>query len=566
MNKRWRNRFLFLMLVVCLLGIVQFVQVYANAEKPIAIVSNLSDLQMAIEKAEDGDVIAIDAGMNILEDAIIGDSNKTITLRRNSNTSLIYVKSGYNILFRNLVFDGVGISSQYPFIDISNNVTFDNVVFKNFASSSNGGVISAASGEIYFSNCTFENNKALNGGHVAISGDAILSFDSCSFIDGNATENGGAIYNGVSSSTVNITKSTITQNEAGNVGGGVYNHGAMTISETKLYGNIASIGGSEIANVGWMGFDDSDAALQELYGNDERINPIGWFADYSDGEPYTRYLQLEYELLPTEVILAPSSLGTAGDSKIIGLEAGKHYTVTLDDTIHYVKGDGSLTTNESEGDALEGTEIIGLTNGLTYLVEEYTPIVEEPTDETPVDEEPPADEQPNDKEEPNDTEQDVSSDDQNQDENASDSQNGKILSEQEHSSSLNADISDINPNSTVNNYFYSDNGSSYTRENSTQLPYSGALPSNNGQPSINIEPGNPIEFEVNDEGVSININVNVGADDSDDSEAIEQPYIQELVASERIEPIQEESSGMPWMEVIKIGLLLGILGIILKKA
>lgn len=75
-------------------------------------------------------------------------------------------------------------------------------------------------------------------------------------------------------------------------------------------------------------------------------------------------LKLVYEISPTEVNLAPSSLGTAGDGKITGIEAGKLYKVTVNDEINYSKSDGSLTTNKAETEPLTGTEIIGLTNGV----------------------------------------------------------------------------------------------------------------------------------------------------------------------------------------------------------
>lgn len=54
------------------------------------------------------------------------------------------------------------------------------------------------------------------------------------------------------------------------------------------------------------------------------------------------------------------------------------YKVSVDGIINYTKADGTLTTDADEAEALTGTEIVGLTNGEIYLVEEYTPPTPEP--------------------------------------------------------------------------------------------------------------------------------------------------------------------------------------------
>ena len=76
---------------------------------------------------------------------------------------------------------------------------------------------------------------------------------------------------------------------------------------------------------------------------------------------------------PAAVTLASGSLGTAGDTKITGLTSGTRYQVKVDGVTKYVKADGTLSGNEADAAALTGTEIIGLVNGTSYLVEIYTP-------------------------------------------------------------------------------------------------------------------------------------------------------------------------------------------------
>lgn len=590
MNAKWRKKVILLIVAVFMLGAVQVIQAN-DSTRPVAIVSTLSALQTAIAQADDGDIIAVDAGMNVLQDAVIGDSNKRITIVRNDSTSLIYVKSGANILFRNLTFDGLGISSQLPFLDISNPVTFDNVTFKNFVSSANGGAVNASGGEVSFKNCSFENNAAMNGGHIAVSGSTILSVDNCSFTTGSATGNGGAILNDAPSATLHIVNSTIKANSAGNLGGGLFNRGAMTISENKIHANTANVGGSDIANQGWMGFDDSKATLDRIYANDDEIKPIGWVADYSDNAPSSRYLVLDYETVPKSVILAQDSLGIAGDGVIQGLEAGKLYEVILSDLTYAVKSDGTLSPNSEDGAALIGTEIIGLTNGQTYLVrevvqEEEPPLEEEPpTDEPPVEEEPvvddPTDELTNEtpvedetnnqnlNDNTNSNGNSINNEHQDNDStNASSGQTGSIDSTQDQSSESNSssdtdvNVEGSNPNSTVNNYFNPNSSSSFSPENKVQS-------SRGNEPIVNVSPSVPGQssssIEINDEGAAINININVG-ETSEAVKPISQPTTDMLTFSSGNDSPVQNRNEWPWYEIIKIGLLAAILLILVKRS
>jgi hypothetical protein len=421
MNKKRRNLFTNFLWAVCLIAaicIFQAPQAMANSTGQVTvIVSNLSDLLTAIENAEDGDVIGVRYQLNVSTDAVIGDADKQITLKRMDDVSLFYVDGGNNVIFQNVILDGDGISSQYSFVRTNKYVTFENVVFKNNVSTSIGAAVMAEGGEATFRNCLFENNRAIAGGHIAISNDAIVKIESSTLKSGYAVSKGGAIFNSAASSTVNISSSTITENQAGDFGGGVVNNGAMIIAGTKLYNNTATNGGADIGNTGWLSLEDSLDELVELF-KDDGIVPNGWVNDYDfeagifipgvDPSQPNSLLKLDYEIPPTEVILDDSSLGTPGDGKITGLESGKQYKVTVDGVINYLKSDGSLTTTESEAEPLVGTEIVGLTNGLTYLVEEYTPVqTEEPVEEpSPTDEEPtpieenPTTEEPTDEETP----------------------------------------------------------------------------------------------------------------------------------------------------------------------
>src|SRR5699024_4241645 len=80
---------------------------------------------------------------------------------------------------------------------------------------------------------------------------------------------------------------------------------------------------------------------------------------------YNTY-KVEVEAVPT-VKLAQDSKGQAGNKKITGLTS-KKYVVVVDNTVNYVKADGTLSATEGELAALTGTEITGLDNSKTYKV------------------------------------------------------------------------------------------------------------------------------------------------------------------------------------------------------
>ena len=82
-----------------------------------------------------------------------------------------------------------------------------------------------------------------------------------------------------------------------------------------------------------------------------------------------------YKVEAVSVFLNSGSLGTSGNGTVSGLVSGTKYKVTVGSTVYYVNADGTLSANASDSAALTGTTITGLTNGTTYLVEEYKVIL-----------------------------------------------------------------------------------------------------------------------------------------------------------------------------------------------
>lgn len=72
-------------------------------------------------------------------------------------------------------------------------------------------------------------------------------------------------------------------------------------------------------------------------------------------------------------VLANGSLGAPGNGTITELAAGTAYQVVVDGVTKYIKADGTLSDSEIDTAPLAGTQIAGLSNGMTYRVQQYTP-------------------------------------------------------------------------------------------------------------------------------------------------------------------------------------------------
>lgn len=405
-----------MMLALCIiaLGVMfQSPQAMATTSEVDAEAYNIGNLLTVISQARDGDVIGIMNAITTNADVVIGDPNKHITLKRMNSESSFIINSTTTV--QNITFEGDGVVASNPYVTALGEVIFQDVTFQNSKNeSSHGGAASFNDGVVIVNNCIFKNNSAGEGGHIKIEEWVRVTIENTIFEDGYASYSGGAIKSSTNGQIpLVIRNSFIKNNSAGNYGGGISNNGYMQIYDTKIYDNSAVNGGADIANTVFGMFSMNNFEnLSELYKDDDII-PIGWISDYAfqagvnipNVNPLDRnsLLKLAYEIPPTEVILEVESLGTASDSKVIGLESGKHYMITMGDIVSYSKADGTLTPNEPEAEVLLGTEIVGLTNGETYKVEEYTPtpVEEEPTPEEPIEELPieePEDEEPKEEE------------------------------------------------------------------------------------------------------------------------------------------------------------------------
>lgn len=571
MNKTKKRSFIILLIVLLIsLSFASHMRATAADEAPVEV-SNYSEFVSAIIQANEGDTIII-TGVIDMPAVSFGIKSKHLTFKRGnaeSEFNVTYNPGENPATLSNFTFDGDGIESSTPFFNINHSINLNNITIKNFSSTTLSGAVAIWSDEVFFNNCKFDNNRGFNGGHISFNGDAIVNIKNSEFTNGYATIKGGAIMSSSTASKCIIESSIIRDNEAGEYGGGILNNGVTDIKSTKIYNNKAGIGGADIFNVEWgrLTMEDSLDDLMLLFINDY-ILPIGWITDYTDefqNPGNTEYLKFKYELIPKEVILDPSSLGSSGDKKIINLESGKYYKITVDDSISYSKADGSLTTIESEAEALSGTEIIGLINDVTYLVEEYIPpVIEEPTDpkpdpetpgkEDPVEEEKPTEEKPKDpvdkepgKEKP--TEQGSSSSS-----NITTTSNSNNTTNRTDTNTTTNNSDSKDESSTVNNYSY-DNSTHNTTE-STQLPPNNVINGKVGQtPSSQNQTVSVDRGSITDgKDMTINVNVNLITNEKEESE----PKVME-VASSNIEEVQSShKSNITWIELVIVCLLFGI--------
>jgi hypothetical protein len=207
----------------------------------------------------------------------VGITGKHITLQRIAPEGHIstYSSDGTGIAnFQYINFDGGNVDSTTPFVQLNMSTNFSCCRFSNCK----GGAVESRNGNQYFFDCVFENNTAQYGAHSRIDGGS-ANFSYCVFSGGIATIKAGAIACYTDQEIV-IENCSICENTAAQYGGAIWNRGKLTITQSKIYNNVANGKPDDIVNEyqGELALMDDHSALTALYAEQGEI-PNKWTVD-----------------------------------------------------------------------------------------------------------------------------------------------------------------------------------------------------------------------------------------------------------------------------------------------
>ena len=601
-------------LIGALLG-VQVMEIAAYAAEtdtgtvePTVIVSTKEGLLNAIETSSNGGVIGIADVIQLDEDFLtVGDSKKKLTIVRTNDVAAFEI-TAEQVTMQNLIIDGGSLVSQSSMVTVDamdKYVNFLNVTMQNCYANKNGGAVFVKNGTATFNMCRFQNNQGTAGGHISVWNNSVADIINCNLTTGTATRYGGAIEFS-SSGRCNIGSSIIYNNSAPG-GGGIYNDSFVSVNNSKIYGNHATIGGADIANT-------DDAVFQMMEGIDELVElfksddilPKAWVNDYNaeSGDyipgvtpsPPKSMMKLDYEEIVEEQVepSEPSEPTDPGDTEDPDDTGGD-----TTDPSEPSEGDDPDDPSTEEPDTGEDPTEPGTGDG-----DQDEPIdpsqpgdsdqgTEEPPSEptTPPDdsEEPSTPTDPDDSQEPGDnitTDNSDHSTNDNSNTNIDNSSNDTTTTDKSDHSSIKTDNSVTNTNSGNTTNTTSDN--SQRTEDNSSVTYNYYYPSAGDSEGQSQQPQqivihNYIQGNNEDQGVSSSQeekvlydpmkNVSIDAEGVDVVfEVVDGVYSISIKAREPEQQVQQvaeepatESFMVDWYEVIKIALLGAIVFVVKKK-
>jgi hypothetical protein len=247
------------------------------------IVKNNTDnapdsLRDAIANANNGDTIQFDGNYHIelTSDELVIDksvtidgSNNDVTISSTGSFRVFNIGPGAIVNLNNLNLqqgeanNGGGIFNDGLLLFI------DNCTITNNTATNNGGGIYVNSGAVVITSSAISNNNAtvLGGG---IYNETQVTINNSTFYDNQAQQDGGAIYN---NSQVFSNNSTFLANNANNNGGGLFNNNnkSANIKNNTFFENTALISGRGIYNLGALELtntiiaNSSISSIEECY-------------------------------------------------------------------------------------------------------------------------------------------------------------------------------------------------------------------------------------------------------------------------------------------------------------
>ena len=280
----------------------------AYAQEDARRVSTLSELILAISKAEDGDKIILTQTIDITSSVNIGSSeaNITITGEPDSVGTLFNISTNEPIYITldNITFTATEVNATGVVIldapsgsIICSNVTWYGSVGSSLYIQSGSAVLNSCvfmygrtltDGSAVYVNkgCScvaydskFSNNHSQNGGAVYTKGD--FRAVRCNFDGNGAVKNGGAVYG-----TTFVAENTRIYGNSANYGGGVYITESATLSECVILQNNGNAAGKDLYAEGTLDLQVEDYnSLYADYLPEGIYNHCAWYLD-TEENPY----------------------------------------------------------------------------------------------------------------------------------------------------------------------------------------------------------------------------------------------------------------------------------------
>lgn len=212
----------------------------AHAQEIIPEVATLTELQTAIEQAEEGDTINVTQTIPLSEYVTVGKAGKRVKLVFCGEGVMFQVSgqgNSYMVYLQDLDIEG-GSNGAVAVSDRLVTLFISGCNIEDF-SGSRGGAVMVESGAVNLFQSTFTNCSASLGGALYLSSGTFCSIDQCSFSNNNSSAGGGAIY---SDTSIEISNSTFTGNSAGSHGGAIYGFVVRASRFSKLVrGHIVNV-------------------------------------------------------------------------------------------------------------------------------------------------------------------------------------------------------------------------------------------------------------------------------------------------------------------------------------
>ncbi|MFN8641668.1 MAG: hypothetical protein U0802_08440 [Candidatus Binatia bacterium] len=229
----------------------------AAASNVIQVPSQVADLQSAIAQVVNGGVIELANGTYASPTGgwVINDRGKAFTIRAAAGATVVLDGGGARDIVRLI---NSSVAAGRP-------VTFESLVFNNGRSTTDGiaGGVTVQRGQATFVGCTFQNNRSdsnTGGGGTVVAVGSTAFFNDCLWNNNSARTNGGGLALGTDSRAV-IHRSRFTNNRtnlpnhlATAAGGAIHVvNSSLRLSNTRFTGNQAGyVGGAVYVLGSWQ--------------------------------------------------------------------------------------------------------------------------------------------------------------------------------------------------------------------------------------------------------------------------------------------------------------------------